>query len=312
MLITDGLDEDSAVDLDDALRIAEGARIPVYAVGVGKVQERRLRRIAKLTGGEYLPIASAQGATLARSIAAQAASVPVARETPVAAAPGGSVTERPAPATPVGSSAPSTTAARPPVTTPARPAAAPRRWPWMALGALILAGAGLAVVASRRGREALCPTCKRPLAHPFATCVSCAAAADGEDSTRRGIDLSDTVLTKLHPNEEFLEQTIVLRDRPVLNVTKGLGTGRAFELHLDTSTSLGRARANDIVLDDVAVSSEHCRVRLEDGRYVVHDLKSTNGTFVNEKRVTRHPLEDGDVLQVGETFLTFKREHRRA
>ena len=78
VLITDGLDEDSAVDLDDGLRVAEGAQIPVYTVGVGKVQEKRLRRIAKLTGGEYAPIADASGAAIAKRIAAQAAAMPVA------------------------------------------------------------------------------------------------------------------------------------------------------------------------------------------------------------------------------------------
>ena len=60
-------------------------------------------------------------------------------------------------------------------------------------------------------------------------------------------------------------------------------------------TSLGRAKVNDIVLnEDVAVSSEHCRIRPEDGKFVLHDLKSTNGTFVNDRKVTRQPLTEGD------------------
>jgi len=68
-------------------------------------------------------------------------------------------------------------------------------------------------------------------------------------------------------------------------------------------TSLGRAKVNDIVLnEDVAVSSEHCRIRPEDGKFVLHDLKSTNGTFVNDRRVTRQPLTEGDTIQVGETY----------
>jgi pSer/pThr/pTyr-binding forkhead associated (FHA) protein len=43
----------------------------------------------------------------------------------------------------------------------------------------------------------------------------------------------------------------------------------------------------------------------------VQDLKSTNGTFVNDRRVSRHPLAEGDVIQVGETCLQFRVEHRR-
>jgi Mg-chelatase subunit ChlD len=52
LLITDGKDEQSALNLDDGLRLAEQGHIPVFAVGVGQVEERGLRRIAKLTGGQ--------------------------------------------------------------------------------------------------------------------------------------------------------------------------------------------------------------------------------------------------------------------
>ncbi|HVD78839.1 MAG TPA: FHA domain-containing protein, partial [Vicinamibacteria bacterium] len=70
---------------------------------------------------------------------------------------------------------------------------------------------------------------------------------------------------------------------------------------------------NDIVLnEDVAVSSEHCRIRPEDGKFVLHDLKSTNGTFVNDRKVTRQALTEGDTIQVGETYLQFRLEHRRS
>ena len=295
VLITDGLDEDSAVDLDDGLRVAEGAQIPVYTVGVGKVQEKRLRRIAKLTGGEYAPIADASGAAIAKRIAAQAAAMPVA------SAPEGSA---PLP-TPVA------TVQAQPTRAPAAAAVSRTepRWRWMVLTGVIVAGAIAALVATRRYRAARCPSCGRALPHPFSTCAFC---ADANATTIGQADLSATVMSRLNTTEEYLEKTITLRDRPVLAVTRGPGQGRVFELNQDTSTCLGRARANDIVLDDVAVSSEHCRLREEEGRYVVHDLKSTNGTFVNDKRISRQPLQDGDVIQVGETFLVFRREHLRA
>ena len=66
------------------------------------------------------------------------------------------------------------------------------------------------------------------------------------------------------------------------------------------------------MLKDVSISSQHCRIRPEDGGFVLHDLKSTNGTFVNDKRVSRHTLADGDRVQVGETVMQFRNEHRRA
>jgi hypothetical protein len=306
VLITDGVDEDSAVDLDDGLRLAEGARIPVYTIGVGNVQEKRLRRIAKLTGGDYTPIARARGQALGQRIGDQAASTAAAAAPSEGAPPVTEPTRVPAPSPSVASGpAPDTTAA-----SSAQPARS--RWPWLALGALGILGATAAVLATRRGREARCPGCGRDLPHPFSECASCASQKGGDEShTMKAADLSATVMTRLNTTEEYLEKTIALRDRPVLSVTRGPSVGQVFELSQDSSTSLGRARANDIVLDDVAVSNEHCRFRLEDGRFVMHDLKSTNGTFVNDKRVARHALQDGDVIQVGETWLTFKRDQTR-
>ena len=57
ILLTDGRDEGSALSLEDGLKVAQETRIPVFCVGVAKVEERVLRRVAKLTSGEYLPIA---------------------------------------------------------------------------------------------------------------------------------------------------------------------------------------------------------------------------------------------------------------
>jgi pSer/pThr/pTyr-binding forkhead associated (FHA) protein len=79
-----------------------------------------------------------------------------------------------------------------------------------------------------------------------------------------------------------------------------------------TTTCIGRAKSNDIVLDDVAVSAQHCRVRFEGTQFFLYDLQSTNGTFVNEQRVTRHQLRPGDLLKLGESFLQFKMERRKA
>ncbi len=59
------------------------------------------------------------------------------------------------------------------------------------------------------------------------------------------------------------------------------------------------------MIDNPAVSGHHARVFLEDGRYVVEDLRSRNGTYVNEKHVVRHALQNGDVLLVGKHKLVF-------
>jgi FHA domain len=63
--------------------------------------------------------------------------------------------------------------------------------------------------------------------------------------------------------------------------------------------SIGRTTDNAVVIDSPAVSSHHACVFREGGLLVVEDLQSTNGTFLNGRRVSRHILRHGDVVQVG-------------
>jgi len=69
--------------------------------------------------------------------------------------------------------------------------------------------------------------------------------------------------------------------------------------------SIGRLPDNTVVIDNPAVSGRHARVFREGSHYVVEDLKSTNGTFVNEKPIERHTLLEGDVVLVGKHSLLF-------
>jgi pSer/pThr/pTyr-binding forkhead associated (FHA) protein len=119
-------------------------------------------------------------------------------------------------------------------------------------------------------------------------------------------------MARMDLTEEYLEKTVTLREQPVLTITNGPGAGMVFSLNRQSPTSVGRAKANDIVLEDVSVSSQHCRIRPEDGSFVLHDLKSTNGTFVNERRVTRQALAEGDTVKLGETYMQFRLNQRRA
>ncbi len=70
---------------------------------------------------------------------------------------------------------------------------------------------------------------------------------------------------------------------------------------------LGRDDASPIQIVDEAVSRRHLRITAGgDETYVVDDLDSVNGTFVNDTQIrTAHPLEDGDVVRLGSTELMF-------
>ena len=78
------------------------------------------------------------------------------------------------------------------------------------------------------------------------------------------------------------------------------------EFRLGEVTNVGRdASQCDIVIDDSTVSRQHARVRLEDGRFVLYDLASSNGTFVNDQQVQKQPLLDGDRVRFGNVDFNF-------
>ncbi|MFP3855215.1 MAG: FHA domain-containing protein [Anaerolineales bacterium] len=87
----------------------------------------------------------------------------------------------------------------------------------------------------------------------------------------------------------------------------GPNPGETFELEKDVLT-LGRDVTNDIVLADPEVSRQHARIKRTPGGYVLEDLGSTNGSFVNgERLVSPRVLNSGDLVGLGEDVtLTFE------
>jgi hypothetical protein len=68
---------------------------------------------------------------------------------------------------------------------------------------------------------------------------------------------------------------------------------------------IGRSRECDLRLADTDTSRRHAKIVCEAGRFVLHDLASTNGTFVNGQRIEQRALEPGDRIQVGANLVTF-------
>jgi pSer/pThr/pTyr-binding forkhead associated (FHA) protein len=95
-------------------------------------------------------------------------------------------------------------------------------------------------------------------------------------------------------NEDTMAKLTLQFDSQVLN-----------ECAIGLMATIGRLPDNTLVIDNPAVSSHHACVFRDGNHYVVEDLESTNGTFVNEQRVTRQVLRNGDVLLVGKHKLVF-------
>ena len=74
---------------------------------------------------------------------------------------------------------------------------------------------------------------------------------------------------------------------------------------LKGSVTLGRLDDNTIIVDNLAVSGYHARIDKTGDDFILTDLQSTNGTFVNDKKVTSHKLTHGDNIVIGKHVILF-------
>lgn len=86
------------------------------------------------------------------------------------------------------------------------------------------------------------------------------------------------------------------------------GTEKSYRLQTHRPFTLGRDPGNDIILRDPKVSRHHAEIVFERGFFVLHDLASANGTYVNGKRIRVAPLTHGARLRMGNTYGRFSEE----
>jgi signal transduction histidine kinase len=91
---------------------------------------------------------------------------------------------------------------------------------------------------------------------------------------------------------------------PSLFVIYGRDQGNRFELD-EQLVTIGRVSNNTIQLHDTEVSRTHAQLRQQEEGYFLRDLDSSNGTFVNGRRLVEHELSSGDQLQLGSTVLLY-------
>ena len=80
---------------------------------------------------------------------------------------------------------------------------------------------------------------------------------------------------------------------------------RDYPLQKGVSLSIGRLEDNDVVIRNMAVSGRHAKIDAIDERFLLTDLESKNGTFVNDRPIRNHWLMDGDVIVIGKYSLIF-------
>lgn len=92
-----------------------------------------------------------------------------------------------------------------------------------------------------------------------------------------------------------------------LRYLKKDGEERDVELS-DKPLTIGRSGDADVLVLDEKASRVHCGIRYSDGAFFIKDLKSKNGTYVNDKPVDLHQLRQGDRIRIGSTVFLFETE----
>jgi len=97
------------------------------------------------------------------------------------------------------------------------------------------------------------------------------------------------------------------KDKPkyVLEITAGRDRGKTVELG-EEAVTIGRHKTNTLQIEDEAASNYHAEVRREEGRYIVADLGSTNGTRVAGEKIVKTTLTPGTVIQIGGAEIAFR------
>ncbi len=96
---------------------------------------------------------------------------------------------------------------------------------------------------------------------------------------------------------------------PSLFIIQGRNRGARYELAAQSgAVSIGREAGNLVQLDDNEVSRRHAEIRRVGETFIVGDLKSSNGTYLNEARVERAELSSGDRIRIGRTVLVYAKD----
>lgn len=94
-------------------------------------------------------------------------------------------------------------------------------------------------------------------------------------------------------------------DKPDLPTAHLVIEGSRYIQLNQTVITVGRRRDNTIVLDDRRVSRQHCQLRFRFGEFVLYDLGSRGGTFVNEQRISECVLRSGDVISLAGVLVVY-------
>lgn len=304
LVISDGQDENSAVTFEDVTTLCGRKGVGLLTAGVGRnVDDRFLRRLAMVTGGEYLGARfDGIGAILGEAVSRLMPRPEAAADT-----------------VPVGDHAtPPTAGAALDGATGEPPAGGPEPGRLRGFGLAVLVGAMvIGVVAAlwwfffRPAVPPCCTKCGHPLSEADEDCPECRlerirAAAESEDIAPSPDEPGDEP-RRFETHSGQLEPTVILGELATLTVREKGCPPRFYPLPKDRIFAIGRgSKANTLQVKDQTISTQHFKIVFKEGHYYVVDLWTTNGTSVNHEYVRVHCLQSGDVIRAGMTEFLFE------
>src|SRR3989338_6319774 len=125
-------------------------------------------------------------------------------------------------------------------------------------------------------------------------------------ATHEDTDAHDFSVTPMMSfgSEETSSTQVRKSDR--VGVLESMKIGIKKEISQDEKFTIGRASSNSLHFEDDNLSRHHCSIVFEENQFVIEDLSSGNGTFVNDRQIQKHALKSGDRIRLGDHEFQFK------
>ncbi|MHB0976848.1 MAG: FHA domain-containing protein [Candidatus Aquicultorales bacterium] len=171
-------------------------------------------------------------------------------------------------------------------------------------------------------RWSRCPKCERPVRESAVFCLDCGAVLSDEagdiEAEQITVDLGAHRFPEDRPNRTSEAcpfpraediSSAYGESRAAGSLRLKMGEGSMFKSVIESGCSfvIGRSTDSDLVVADETASRRHAEIYVSEGKWMIRDLASTNGTFVNGVEITESVLEEGDTVRVGETDILIGR-----
>ena len=132
----------------------------------------------------------------------------------------------------------------------------------------------------------------------------------------RKIESASKTIAGVQPNVDFRRKTMILNSKIEQNnipqsfsgasvvILNGYYAGNTFNIP-HSGITFGRQQG-EVILQDNTISRVHSKISFSNGSYYIEDLGSTNGTFVNERQISKSILNNNDNIRLGSISFTFK------